>query len=81
MSRRSLWRAGFLGLTALVVGMEVYASADGSDETEPWTDLLVAYVPGEVTALGIAGLTGWLAVHFAVRYIRKAKEGRAEPVQ
>lgn len=65
------WRIGFLGVTALAIGAELWASFDGNDQTEPWTDLIVAYVPGEVTALAIGGLATWLAVHFIKRYGQK----------
>lgn len=71
MSRRALWRALFLGATGLALGMEVYASADGDPQTDPWTDLLVQYVPGEVTAIAIGGLALWLPVHFGLRYWRR----------
>jgi hypothetical protein len=73
------WRIAFLGLTGLVIGMEIWASADGNPDTRPWTDEIVSTIPGEVTALAIAGLCGWLSVHFAVRYIRKARARRADP--
>lgn len=68
------WRWAFLGLTGLVLGMELWAGFDKDDRTEPWTDMIVQYVPGEVTALAIAGLFGWLAVHFGRRYWRKHKQ-------
>ena len=75
MSRRTAWRAVFLGLTALVLGMEVWASVDGDPETDPWTDLIVQYIPGEVTAVLIGGLALWLPVHFGLRYWRRHKAG------
>jgi len=65
----------FLGLTALVLGMEVWASVDGDPETDPWTDLIVQYIPGEVTAVLIGGLALWLPVHFGLRYWRRHKAG------
>lgn len=72
------WRWAFLGLTALVLGMEVWAGFDKSDQTDPWTDLIVAYIPGEVTALAITGLFGWLVVHFGVRYWKKHRAATKE---
>lgn len=74
MSRRTAWRAVFLGLTAVVLGMEVWASADGDPETDPWTDLIVQYIPGEVTAVLIGGLALWLPVHFGLRYGRRHRK-------
>lgn len=71
MSRRAAWRAVFLGLTVFVLGMEVWASADGDPETEPWTDLIIQYIPGEVAAVLIGGLMLWLPVHFGIRYWRR----------
>lgn len=71
MSRRAAWRAVFLGLTVFVLGMEVWASADGDPETEPWTDLIIQYIPGEVAAVLIGGLMLWLPVHFGLRYWRR----------
>lgn len=70
------WRTGFLALTALVIGLEIKAAADGDAQTDPWTDLVVRHVPAEVTALAIAGLSGWLVIHFGVRYWRKRKAAR-----
>ena len=69
------WRIAFLGLTTLVVGMEIWASVDGDPQTDPWTDLIVEYIPLEVTALAIGGLSLWLVVHFWRRYKRKADRG------
>ncbi|MEV0646113.1 hypothetical protein AB0I28_12685 [Phytomonospora sp. NPDC050363] len=73
MTKATVWRTLFLGLTAVVIGLEVWGSFDGDDATDPWTDLIVRHVPGEITALLIAGLAGWLAVHFGLRYWRKHK--------
>lgn len=76
MNRAAWWRLAFLGLTGLVLGMEIWASADGDPNTDPWTDLIVRHIPGEVAALLIAGLCGWLVVHFGVRYWRKHRAAR-----
>lgn len=73
MSRRGRWIAGFLAGTALLLGAECWASWDGSPDTVPWTDLIVQYVPGEVTLAAIAALVVWLPVHFFVRYRRKRR--------
>jgi hypothetical protein len=75
---RNRWRLAFLGVTALAIVMECWASWDGNPQTDPWTDIIVAYVPGEITALVIAGLAGWLAVHFGLRYWRKRRTGVRE---
>jgi hypothetical protein len=67
------WRTGFLGLTALVIGLEVWASADGSPDTDPWTDLLTRHVPAEVTFAAIGALLLWLPIHFGIRYARRSR--------
>ena len=72
VSTATRWRIAFLGLTTVVIGMEIWASVDGDPQTDPWTDLIVRHVPLEVTALAIAGLSGWLVVHFWRRYKRKS---------
>lgn len=74
MSGKHAFRWAFLTVTAVAVGAELFASFDGSDATEPWTDLITDHVPGEVTAAAIGALVLWLPVHFAIRYRRKAKK-------
>lgn len=78
MSRRNWWRVAFLGLTAVVLGMEFWAAWDGDEDTDPWTNLITTYIPAEVFALVFTGLVGWIAVHFGVRYWRKAKAKRSQ---
>lgn len=74
------WKSvGFLAATASVVGWEVYASWDGNEETSPWTDLIVTYVPGEVTAGLLGLLLAWLPVHFGIRYWHKSKKNGDMP--
>lgn len=73
MSKRSGWRWAFLGLTVVVLVMEGVAAWDGNDHTDPWTDLLVEYVPGEVIFAMIGALMLWLPVHFGIRILRKRK--------
>lgn len=68
------WKPIFLAATAIVLGMEIYASWDGSEQTTPWTDLVVTYIPGEVTAVLLGGLLAWLPVHFGIRYWRKRQQ-------
>jgi anti-sigma-K factor RskA len=69
--RRNWWRTAFLSVTAVAILMELWASFDRNPETDPWTDLIVAYIPMEITALAIGGLALWLVVHFGLRYWRK----------
>jgi hypothetical protein len=71
--RRTAWIVGFLALTAVTVGAELVASWDGDPDTAPWTELIVAAIPGEVFALLGGGFVCWFVAHFAIRYRCKAK--------
>ena len=73
---RNRWRVAFLAVTAVAIVMECWASWDGNPNTDPWTDLIVAYIPDEVTMLAIGGLSLWLLVHFGKRYWKR----RSRPV-
>jgi hypothetical protein len=68
---KNVWRWAFLGLTALVILMELFASFDGSANTDPWTELIVTYIPAEIAFAAIGALCLWLIVHFGLRYWRK----------
>lgn len=81
MSRRWLWTLLFLGATGVVLGAELWAAADGNPDTRTWTEHVVTYLPWEITAALIGALLLWLPLHFAVRYMRKAKESRTDPVE
>ena len=70
------YRLPFLGFTALAIVTECWFAWDGDAETEPWTELIVAYIPDEVTMLAIGGLSLWLLVHFGKRYWKR----RSRPV-
>jgi hypothetical protein len=69
---RNRWRTAFLVVTALAIGMELTAAADHNPDTEPWTDLIVTYVPGEAIMATIGALSLWLIVHFGRRIRRRA---------
>jgi hypothetical protein len=73
LTPRGRWVGGFLSVTAAALAAELVASFDGSADTTPWTDLIVTYVPGEVTAAAIGALLVWLPLHFVLRYRRKSK--------
>lgn len=72
--KKKIWVGAFLGVTAAALGAELYASFDGSGNTTPWTDLIVTYIPEEITIAAIGALMIWLPYHFVVRYRRKGKE-------
>jgi hypothetical protein len=73
VSRRAAWISAFLGVTGVALVAELWASWDSSPDTTPWTDLIVQYVPAEVTALVLGALAAWLPVHFGLRYWRRRK--------
>jgi hypothetical protein len=69
--RRRYWLVAFLGITAVAIGMELWASFDGDPSTDPWTDLIVRYIPWEITAVLVGALMLWLPLHFGWRYWRR----------
>lgn len=72
-TKKYRWRLAFLGTTALALFMELLASFDNDPETDPWTSMIVQYIPAEVATAAIGALALWLPVHFGVRYYRKHK--------
>jgi len=75
---QKLWTTGFLGVTALALGLEVWASFDDSDSTIPWTGLITEYVPEEITMLALSGASGWVLYHFYKRYKEKREDGQSK---
>lgn len=65
-------------MTVAAIGLELWASFDGSDETEPWTSLIVTYVPDEVAFAAIGALVLWLPIHFYRRYKRKNQSAQGD---
>lgn len=73
--RRWLWIVVFMSVTVAALGMECWASWDGSDSTVPWTELIVRYVPGELLVAVIGAMFVWIPAHFWRRYRRKGRPG------
>lgn len=71
MSRKATFVTVFLTVTALALGLELWASFDSSPDTVPWTDLLTEYVPMEAVFAAIGALILWLPIHFWRRYQRR----------
>lgn len=71
--RRWVWVAGFLTATAAALVAECWASWDSDPDTVPWTELIVTYIPGEVTLAVLGALVVWLPAHFLVRYRRRRR--------
>jgi hypothetical protein len=70
---KRVWPVAFLGLTAVLIGAEVWAANDGNPGTVPWTDYLVRLVPAEVAFALVGALILWLPIHLWIRYARKRK--------
>ena len=67
------WMVAFLGVTVLGILLELVAAFDPTMETIPWTDLIVEYVPWEISAAVFGALALWLPLHFGYRYYLKGK--------
>lgn len=80
MSRRLIWTGAFLTITALAVGLELWAANDRDPDTTTWTELTTAWVPQTVTMGAIAALTAWLGPHFVDAYKKREEQTMAEPI-
>lgn len=69
--KEAVWTAGFMGVTAAAVTMELIAVAKKDDEIPPWTSLIVNYVPKPVAFAAAGYLSTWLPLHL-VKYFKKA---------
>lgn len=81
MSRRTWWITGFLTVTGVAVGAEVFAAVDSNPDFPPWTDLLVTYVPEPVVMGGAALLAAWIVPHFAGHYPKEIAMTQFPPTQ
>lgn len=68
-----IWRILFLAVTLVALALECFAAWDGNPQTDPWTYLIVSYIPSEVFAFVFGGLVVWLTVHFGRRYLDKRR--------
>jgi uncharacterized membrane protein YeaQ/YmgE (transglycosylase-associated protein family) len=75
VSRRTAWVTGFLSVTLLAVGMELWAAWDNSPDTVPWTDLIAENVPKPLTMWVVGLLVAWLPAHFVWAYRHQAAGG------
>jgi hypothetical protein len=71
--KRIIWTIVFLGGTVAVVIEEIWAGFDKSDNTVPWTDYIVTYIPEPVMWALVGLLITWLPVHLYV-YRQKRKK-------
>ncbi len=68
MPKRALWVTVFLTVTAVAVGMELWASVHHSPDAPTWTALTVRFVPQALATAAVIALVGWLPGHFQHAY-------------
>lgn len=73
MKKATKWKIIFLGITLLAIVLEVWAAFDNSEETIPWTKLIVSSVPVWITMPLIVLIFVWLFFHFR-KFYKKEKE-------
>jgi hypothetical protein len=78
---KRVWTVAFLGLTAVLIGAEVWSSTDGNPSTVPWTDYVTRFVPEEVTYALLGALLLWAPYHFWRRYRRREQAKRRTDVE
>ena len=81
MTKRVRWTLVFLPLTALPIGLELWAGLDHSDNTIPWTDYISTYVPWPVALAAFLILAWWLPPHFVEHYQMQAREKKRQQLQ
>lgn len=70
---KTAWRVAFWLMTALTVGMEVWAANDRNPVTETWTEALTNYVPAPILLAVTAWFATWLVDHFRDSTRKKAE--------
>lgn len=73
MSRRTKYRLGFLGVTAVAVALELVAAFDGDTASEPWTQHLIR-LPWWVLMPLAVGFGAWLPWHLWDAKRRKSRD-------
>jgi len=72
MEKKTKWNLSFLGMTAIVLAMELKAALDGNPDTAPGTYLIVNNISPWITFPAIFGIATWLIFHFKKFYKIKA---------
>lgn len=72
MTKRALWTVVFLVITGGAVGMEIWAAADSSADTQTWTQLITTWWPAPVTLGAVGLLTTWIGPHFVQAYRQRS---------
>jgi ethanolamine transporter EutH len=68
MTKRQRWLIIFLGTTLTAIAEELVSVLDGKGWTEPWTELIIKFIPRVVGAPAIVLFGLWLMTHFLSRY-------------
>lgn len=63
------WVTGILGAFVVWLGMELVAVLDGKPWTEPFTDIVVGFIPAGVGIPLVTGFSTWLEIHFVSRWL------------
>ncbi len=66
-----VWRVAFLGVTATAIVMELIAAWDPNPDTEPWTHLIVRYIPSPIAMAVIVFGGKWTYDHFFHEYRKR----------
>ncbi|MGC1212623.1 MAG: hypothetical protein WA890_15290 [Micromonospora sp.] len=61
-------------MTALTVGMEVWAANDHNALTETWTEALTNFIPAPILLAVVAWFASWLVQHFRDSTRKKAAQ-------
>ena len=63
------WMVGILGAFVVWLGMELFAVLDHRAWTEPFTDIVVGFLPAGVGIPTVIGFSLWLMIHFVSRWL------------
>jgi len=63
------WVIGILSAFVAWLGMELFAVLDGQSWTEPFTDIVVGFIPSGVGIPLVIFFTVWMQVHFVSRWL------------
>lgn len=69
MSAKTRWTIVIVGTFLTWLGEEIWALADASPNTQPFTDIVVHYVPRVVGIPSMVFFALWLGVHFISRWL------------
>jgi hypothetical protein len=72
---REFWSWIFLGLTSLVLGLEIFAAV-GPEWATTWTEYIVTYIPVEAAVAVWGASASWTFIHFWFAYRRKKNQVR-----